>query len=96
MLADIRQFLSLPHAVQELVSGEKTPTLSIVLPAYERLIYLFGLLSKKLPKLAHAIQASIKKLDKYLAKTRKTRIYALAMGMFCPSSGHRTQRTSWL
>lgn len=66
VLDDIRQFLSLPHAVQELVSAEKTPTLPIVLPAYERLIYLFGLLSKKLLKLAAAIEASVKKLNKYL------------------------------
>ena len=34
VLVDIRRFLYIPHVVQELVSAEKTPTLSIVLPMY--------------------------------------------------------------
>ncbi|KAF8871222.1 hypothetical protein BD779DRAFT_1478372 [Infundibulicybe gibba] len=79
VLDDIRHFLSLPHTVQEVVSAEKTPTLTVVLPAYEWLIHVFKLLAKWLPKIAPAIDASIQKLNKYLSKTQTTRIYAIAM-----------------
>ncbi|KAJ7862365.1 hypothetical protein B0H14DRAFT_2251944, partial [Mycena olivaceomarginata] len=37
-LEDIRQFLQVPHLVQEIVSGEKTPILSYVPPLYGQLI----------------------------------------------------------
>ncbi|KII92966.1 hypothetical protein PLICRDRAFT_70282, partial [Plicaturopsis crispa FD-325 SS-3] len=80
VLHDIRQFLHAPHLVQELVSGQKTPTLSLVLPMYEELIDVLRELSEDLPRISHAINASILKLEQYLGKTRSTRIYALAMG----------------
>lgn len=79
---DIRRFLFIPHTVQELVSAEKTPTLSIVLPVYERLIIMLKNLRQELPQLAHAITASINKLEEYLAISQRTKIYALAMGEF--------------
>jgi hypothetical protein len=81
VLDDIRTFLRVPHGVQELVSGEKTPTLSVVLPLYEKLNALLGLLINRLPRLAYAIEATKAKLAEYLKKSRKARIYALAMGM---------------
>ena len=34
VLEDVRELLSIPHAVQEIVSAEKTPTLPIVVPDY--------------------------------------------------------------
>jgi hypothetical protein len=34
-LCDVREWLRILHSVQELVSAEKTPTLSVVLPLYE-------------------------------------------------------------
>ncbi|KAJ7704561.1 hypothetical protein B0H17DRAFT_1126873 [Mycena rosella] len=40
---DIRRFLQVPHIVQEIVSAEKTPTLSLVLPMYEKLILYLGM-----------------------------------------------------
>lgn len=68
------------HAVQELVSAEKTPTLSIVLPMYEKLITLLQSLKLCLPKLSHAISASISKLTEYLQLSQCMRVYALAIG----------------
>lgn len=53
--------------------------LSLTLPCYEKLIVILKLLRCKLMKIAHAITASIEKLEEYLTKSRKTRIYAIAI-----------------
>lgn len=82
VLDDIRKFLQVPHVVQELVSAEKTPTLSLVLPLYEQLIVMLRDLKIDLPKLSHAINASIEKLQEYMEKTRKTPMHIFAMGKF--------------
>jgi hypothetical protein len=81
VLDDIRTFLHVPHIVQEIVSAEKTLTLSIVLPIYEKLIIMLKNLQAQLPEIAHAINASMEKLEEYLAYSRRTKIYVLAMGI---------------
>jgi hypothetical protein len=88
VLDDIRTFLRVPHIVQEIVSAEKTPTLSIVLPIYEKLIVMLNNLCSQLPEISHAINASIDKLEEYLGYSRRTKIYALAMGLFFSSLFH--------
>lgn len=84
VLQDIHDLLALPHQIQELLSTERTPTLALVLPAYEKMIV--GLRNmqktKRFKKLSHAIDAAATKLETYFAKIRKTRIIALAMGVF--------------
>lgn len=80
VLSDIRDFLAYAHAVQELVSAEHTPTLSVVLPLYEKLIEKLKAATLELPKIAHAIDASINKLEEYLAHARTAKIYNLAIG----------------
>lgn len=82
VLTDIRGFLLIPHRVQELLSGDQTPTASMVLPAYEELLDLLKLARSKYPKIAHAIDASVSVLEQYLRYTRQTRVYALAMGTY--------------
>ncbi|KIK79366.1 hypothetical protein PAXRUDRAFT_161451 [Paxillus rubicundulus Ve08.2h10] len=77
VLADIRHYLAFFRIVQEEVSAEKTPTLSIVLPLYEKLIQHLKDAKTLLPHLAHAIDKSVRKLDEYLAESRKTQVYAL-------------------
>ncbi|KAF5375571.1 hypothetical protein D9615_009215 [Tricholomella constricta] len=79
VLNDIRSFLYVFHTVQEVVSADKTPTLSVVLPLYEQLISMLRDLKRSIPNLAHVISASQDKLEEYLSKSRKTRIYSLAM-----------------
>ncbi|OBZ72686.1 putative AC transposase [Grifola frondosa] len=79
VLGDVREFLQAPHMVQEVLSAQKTPTLSMALPGYEKLILALRLLRRKLVRIAHAISASIVKLEEYLLKSRNTRIYAIAM-----------------
>ncbi|KAJ3925282.1 MAG: hypothetical protein NXY57DRAFT_907279, partial [Lentinula lateritia] len=80
VLNDIWEYLYLFHSIQELASVEKTPTLSIVLPLYEGLIEMLGLMKSTLPNLAHIIDVSLRKLHEYVDKAWGTRIYALAMG----------------
>ncbi|KZT63066.1 hypothetical protein DAEQUDRAFT_742139 [Daedalea quercina L-15889] len=77
----LRQFLQAPHLVQEVLSVQKTPTLSMALPGYEKLLTVLGLLKKKLWQIAHGIDACIKKLEEYLGKAHQTDMYILAMSM---------------
>ncbi|KAJ3535357.1 hypothetical protein NM688_g6991 [Phlebia brevispora] len=86
VLADIRDFLHCFHTVQEVLSAERTPTLPQAIPVYEHLLELLRARRKELAKIAHGLNASIRKLQKYVKMARKTRIYALAMGeclVFC-------------
>ncbi|TEB10196.1 hypothetical protein FA13DRAFT_1653250, partial [Coprinellus micaceus] len=80
VLHDIRQFLHVFHVVQELVSAEKTPTLSIILPMYETLVTMLKDLKKVLPVISGAIAASQAKLQEYLQKSRGTTAYTAAIG----------------
>ncbi|KAJ7191879.1 hypothetical protein GGX14DRAFT_380642 [Mycena pura] len=80
VLHDIRRLLQIPHIVQEIVSAEKTPTLSSVLPMYEKLIIMLKDLSRELDELSIGINAIIRKLEEYLNLSRRTKAYALAMG----------------
>ncbi|KAJ7464855.1 hypothetical protein B0H11DRAFT_2159707 [Mycena galericulata] len=79
VLHDIQAILAVPHAAQELLSAEKTPTLSAALPAFEMLLESWLNLQQELPMLAHYIGVGIVKIQEYAAKGRKTRAYALAM-----------------
>lgn len=79
VLHHIHQMLEIPHRCQELLSAEKTPTLSLVLPTYEMLVVLWGQLSHAIPELSHYIRLGIGKIMEYMSKGRRSRIYALAM-----------------
>lgn len=79
VLHDIHTIFQVPHAAQELLSAEKTPTLSMALPAFEMLITSWTHLQKTIPKLAHYIGVGIAKINMYMLKGRKSCIYALAM-----------------
>ncbi|KAJ6473957.1 hypothetical protein C8R47DRAFT_1053485 [Mycena vitilis] len=79
VLHDIQSILAIPHAAQELLSAEKTPTLSAALPAFELLLDSWINLQQELPMLGHYIGVGITKIQEYVNKGRKTRAYALAM-----------------
>ncbi|KAL1724700.1 hypothetical protein EV714DRAFT_222587, partial [Schizophyllum commune] len=78
-LGDVRLFLSVLHMAQEMVSGQKTPTLSYVLPTYSLLIETLKGLKVKLPKIAHIIEVMKQKLEFYMDKALNTEAYALGM-----------------
>lgn len=89
LLQDIREFLQAPHLVQEILSAQKTPTLSMALPGYEKLLVLLRLLKRKLWRIAHGIDASITKIEEYLQKARhENDVYVIAIGT--PSLRHST------
>lgn len=79
---DIRRILYVFHCVQEIVSAEKTPTLCVVLPLYERLITMLTELGKVMPHLAFAIEAGVVKLREYLNYSDNTKMYTLALGQY--------------
>ncbi|KAG1731187.1 uncharacterized protein EDB91DRAFT_1058878, partial [Suillus paluster] len=79
VLCDIHQIIEVPHAAQELLASERTPTLSMALPAYELLLTKWTELKGTIWELAHYIGIGLDKLTNYIHQGRKTRIYALAM-----------------
>ncbi|CAE6411444.1 unnamed protein product, partial [Rhizoctonia solani] len=88
VLYDIKTVLSLAHRVQELLSSDKTPTLSYALPLYHALIDQWRHLQSTLPALSHAIGAGIKKIEDYIARVRLSPAYVVAMALN-PSIGYR-------
>ncbi|CAA7268998.1 unnamed protein product [Cyclocybe aegerita] len=94
VLRHIFHFLHYFHVIQEIVSGERTPTLSIVLPMYEKLITMLRDLHLDLPQIAHAIDAFISKLEAYLKVSRRTKVYALAM-VLNPMIGFQWIEKNW-
>lgn len=81
VLIDIVEIIRVPHKTQELVSAEKTPTLSIALPAYEFLVLNWQQLQHDMPSFAPFIQKGIDKVTHYVLKSRQTKVYALAISM---------------
>lgn len=81
VLYDILAVLEVPHAAQELLSAEKTPTLAMALPAYEMVNASWLNLQTVIPELSHFIGVGIEKINEYVTKGRKSRVYALAMSM---------------
>jgi hypothetical protein len=78
-LCDVCEWLRILHSVQELVSAEKTPTLSVVLPLYEQLIGMLKKMVRILPKIAHTILFSMEKLEEYMMYSCQSCVYAIAM-----------------
>ncbi|KAJ8089868.1 hypothetical protein PM082_018445 [Marasmius tenuissimus] len=79
VLADIREVLHYPHSIQESVSAERTLTLHLVVPLYEELLDILKSLKSKFPKLSHALDAAILKLNDYIKIARESKIYGLAI-----------------
>ncbi|KAG8725162.1 hypothetical protein FRC11_001907 [Ceratobasidium sp. 423] len=79
VLNDILQVLDCAHYTQELLSSDKTPTLSFALPLYHALIAQWRDLQTKLPALSDAIDASVKKIGAYIAKSRSNPAHIVAM-----------------
>ena len=81
VLGHVHQILEIPHTAQELLSGELTLSLSMALPLYEDLLKKWKDLQVTLPKLQHYINVGISKLEEYIRKACKTRIYTHTMGV---------------
>ncbi|QRV97807.1 hAT family dimerization protein [Ceratobasidium sp. AG-Ba] len=81
VLQDLVLILEVLDSAQELLSAERTPTLALALPVYENLIQVLYDRAIEFPMLQYAIDCGIKKLDAYVATTRNTPAYAIAMAI---------------
>ncbi|KAF5372906.1 hypothetical protein D9758_001436 [Tetrapyrgos nigripes] len=61
------------------LSGEKTPTLCFVLPAFEAMIEKWRALWDTIPQFSDAINAGIEKLLGYIDRLNESNVYTLAM-----------------
>ncbi|THU89831.1 hypothetical protein K435DRAFT_577193, partial [Dendrothele bispora CBS 962.96] len=75
----LSQVLEVPHAFQQLLSAEKTPTLCDVIPSFEEMIHLWQDMKTRLPDMRTIIDAGIRKLEEYRNKMVDVPAYTLAM-----------------
>jgi hypothetical protein len=71
-----------PHAFQELLSYEKTPTLCHAIPAFEAMISAWTTHAQKHPETKSIIQEGLDKLGGYSERTDLALAYVLAMGVY--------------
>ncbi|KAF9002112.1 hypothetical protein BDQ17DRAFT_1243524, partial [Cyathus striatus] len=94
VLQDIDQVLEVSHKVQELLSTERTPTLSLALLLYEILLKKWQILQNTIPELSHYIGVGIAKIEEYLSLARSTRIYVHAM-VLNPAIKFKWMKDNW-
>lgn len=69
----------MPHAFQQKLSAEKTPTLGDALPAFEAMIKIWQRQQVQHPETAHIIQKGIDKLTAYQERVEDVPAYTFAM-----------------
>jgi len=74
--ANIKQ---VPDAFQQMLSAEKTPTLSRALPAFQALISKWTKQRTEMPEMAHVIDEGIEKLEVYRNRVSLSNPYTLAL-----------------
>lgn len=79
LLNDIRMVTSVPHAAQESLSSDSTPTLSYSLPFYHAVTDKWEHLKQGRPLLSPYIEIAIQKVQEYINKSRLSRTYLLAV-----------------
>ncbi|KAG1746324.1 hypothetical protein EDB19DRAFT_1631665, partial [Suillus lakei] len=68
-----------PHAFQQRLSAEKTPTLCNAIPAFEAMVQIWSKQLDDDPNLAIVIQPGLDKLNDYQSRIADVPAYALAM-----------------
>jgi len=74
-----RHDIQVPHTVQQMMSGEKTPILSGTIPAFEMFMTKWEKLSDEHPHLQPFIQKGLDWAYMYYARMDRTRAYVIAM-----------------
>ncbi|KAG2040289.1 hypothetical protein BDR03DRAFT_858344, partial [Suillus americanus] len=72
-----------PHAAQQAMSSESTPTLSGTVPTFERLIEGWNHIANHFPHFAPLISIGLLWADKYDDQMGTTNAYAVSMYQFC-------------
>ena len=80
VLQQIKDLLGYFHSFQQLLSAERTPTIHLVIPAFETLITELTDALAEGPLLAHAYSVAIAKLKEYRNKCMLNPVYTIAMG----------------
>ncbi|KAJ6560605.1 ribonuclease H-like domain-containing protein, partial [Mycena vulgaris] len=81
-LEAFKRILSVPHAFQQRLSAEKTPTLGDALPAFEAMIKAWEKQQVSHPATAHIVQEGIDKLESYRDRVQDVPAYILSMREF--------------
>jgi len=71
-----------PHAFQQKLSGEKTPTLCEALPSFLRMSAKWNELQEAMPNYARFIDAGLAKLQDYFLHAMQVPAYQLAICKF--------------
>ncbi|KAL1712177.1 ribonuclease H-like domain-containing protein, partial [Schizophyllum commune] len=83
-LEELKKVLEVPHAFQQILSGEKMPTLCNAIPSFERMARRWEQLKTELPGMACVIDHGLDKLDEYRDKTDIVPAYIVAMVCIFP------------
>ncbi|KAF7358762.1 HAT family dimerization domain-containing protein [Mycena sanguinolenta] len=78
-LAVFKRILAVPHAFQQLLSAEGTPTLGDALPSFEAMISRWEEQKYQYPETAHIVQQGIDKLKAYRQRVEDVPAYILSM-----------------
>ncbi|KAK7021530.1 hypothetical protein R3P38DRAFT_2780753 [Favolaschia claudopus] len=81
-LKSFQRILSVPHAFQQRLSAETTPTLGHALPAFEAMISQWEKQQTRHPETADIVQQGINKLDDYRERVEDVPAYILSMRRF--------------
>ena len=73
--------LQVPHAFQQRLSSESTPTLCDAIPSFERMLKVWEEDQIKHPETAGIVQAGIDKLEDYSERIDSIPAYVLAMSL---------------
>ncbi|THU78735.1 hypothetical protein K435DRAFT_578893, partial [Dendrothele bispora CBS 962.96] len=76
-----RRVLEVPHAFQQKLSAEKTPTLSGAIPSFEAIIARWKTLQSEIPVMRRVIQAGIDKLESYTERLQFDTVPAYTLAM---------------
>ncbi|KAF7334741.1 HAT family dimerization domain-containing protein [Mycena sanguinolenta] len=78
-LTVFKRILAVPHAFQQLLSAEGTPTLGDALPSFELMILRWEEQRVQYPETAHIVQQGIDKLEAYRERVEDVPAYILSM-----------------
>jgi hypothetical protein len=77
-----------PHAFQQKLSAEATPTLQDALPSFEKLVQSWKKHQHRHPETAHIVAAGLDKIEGYSARASVVDAYMLAMCLFFSPISH--------
>ncbi|KAK0436854.1 ribonuclease H-like domain-containing protein [Armillaria borealis] len=78
-LSNFREILAVPHAFQQILSAEKTPCISDMIPAFEVMRSMWEKLETEMPHAKNIIHAGLNKLAEYRNQADDVDAYFIAI-----------------